>query len=680
MGIVNGDFEVSIARKGGGELALNDAQSFYSIANWLVDDYSQDQKGNQSNWQYNTNGDSLLYLENFRFNINDASDSLENYDIYVQTNTGKAGNNPPPEQMWLAIGDTQMQGDNQGGGKFKFDLSDGQIKHFIDAYDSTGTEAIKQFTIQPYDKSQPGSDNYFGKRFLSVSVGPETYNIQGPGEIFNGGTNIREVYTNSDSQLKPKSELEFNVEGTDIQVQVGSFADWLLRMDHKDGPSVNDDSYSLVIDNAVDINQKLLSQQVLWREPGFDSGNWQVLTLNNSRKIAVTATKDGVIDGTNRLKENYVKNTYNQFQNAMLNLQASQGWNGQDGSQLDARSIAVAGVTFKNPPKRNESTIQLNNDASVDWYTQPTGDSNADYSARIKLAIDNAKNENYSSNFFNNKGNEVAPVWMFDNRLIGGWVDGSDGFEVRSPLSYFERNTIHTTDDSIKVGSNTSQYLDTTVYQGHTGAAINLSDYGEANGPITNNRIDGTWVHRAAQLGPQFDRIGGLISNKTTFGDPLTGGDWAKGQNGIYNNTINRLFVPSFFFGDAGFDANAVNDTGILSALKNSAFPIDAKLVTDQSVFSLGGNSFDNINIASSPGVTPLLYAFGTQESPTGANQPAINWDIAYSGETYNLDGNNIMVPYPGSIPGGLETINVQYEGLSFDDANYYPWISVNLF
>lgn len=675
MSIINGDFDVRFVRKAGGELALNEAQTFFSLANWLVDDYSSTQKGDPNNWKYNKNGNSILYLENYRFNQNDVNDSLANYDIYVQTNTGKTGNKTPPEQMWLAIGDKQMQGEDQGGGTFKFDLSNTGIQDYINAYE--GTKAIKQFTIQPYDKREAGSDNYFGKRFLSISVGPETYNIKGDGAIFNGGTNIREIYTNSDSQLKPKSELEFIVEGTDYEVKVGAFADWLLRMDHEDGPSVNDDSYSLVIDNAVDTNQKLLSQQVLWREPGYKNGDWQVLTLNNSRKIAVTATDDGVIDGTNRLKESYGDNTLDKFENAMLHLQSSPGWNGQSGSNVDARSIAVAGITFKNPPKRNQSTVQLNFDASVDWYSPSTGDSKADYTTRIKKAIENAKNENYSSSFYNNKGNEVAPVWMFDTHLVGAWVDGSDGYETRSPQSYFERNSIHATDDSIKVGSNASQYLDTTVYQGHTGAAINLSDYGFANGPITNNKVDGTWVHRAAQLGPQFDRIGGLIANKTTFGDPLTGGDWAQGQAGIYNNTIDRVFVPSFFFEKAGFDANTVNDTGIFSALKNSLFPIDADLVQNQSIFSLGGNTFDNIDIASSPEAKPLLYAFGTQEY----QQDNIPFNISYSPMAYNLDGNNaINVPYPNQVPGGLETVNVQYEGKGFDNAQYFPWISVNLF
>ena len=46
----------------------------------------------------------------------------------------------------------------------------------------------------------------------------------------------------------------------------------------------------------------------------------------------------------------------------------------------------------------------------------------------------------------------------------------------------------------------------------------------------------------------------------------------------------------------------------------------------------------------------------------------------------YNLDGNAINVPYPNQVPGGLETVNVQYEGKGFDNAQYFPWISVNLF
>ena len=56
MSIINGDFDVRFVRKAGGELALNEAQTFFSLANWLVDDYSSTQKGDPNNWKYNKNG------------------------------------------------------------------------------------------------------------------------------------------------------------------------------------------------------------------------------------------------------------------------------------------------------------------------------------------------------------------------------------------------------------------------------------------------------------------------------------------------------------------------------------------------------------------------------------------------------------------------------------------------
>lgn len=664
--ISNPDFFVSFEKKGGGSLQQNAAQSFYSTANWLPETgYNKDQQGSSTYWKYNSNGDTINYLENYRFNIDNPTESLSNYDIIVNTNSEKG---PAPAQLWLAIGNEQMQAEDLGGGRFKFDLSNSEIEPFVNAYDGNN-KAIKQFTIQPYDRSS--GDQYFGRRFLSVSVGPPTYNVVGNGAILDtNAVDLTEIYTSNDSQLKPKKNLGWNesggvnpihLEGGEYEVMVGSVADWLLRMDY-DGPNKNKQAYSIVVDNELDTNNKLISQAVLYRKVGTQA--WSSLQLDNSRKIAVTSSKDGLIDGTQRLFKPFVDGTLNKFENKLLNLQAQPNWNGKNGENLSARAISVAGVTFKNPPKGNESSVRLNYDDSVDWYSDPTGDANKDYSTRLLTAISNAESNNFSSRFFAAKGETVAPVYMFDNRLIGNWVDGSDGFEVLSPQSYFERNTIQAADDNIKVGSNSSIYKDTTQYQGHSGASVNYSDYGEANGPITNNTIDGIWVHRATQLGPQFDNIGGLISNKTTFGDPLIGGDWSKGSSGIYQNTLNRLFVPSFFFDEVGYDANTVSDTGIFSALKDSNFPIKDDLIApDGTTFLLGyNNTFNDINIASSKNAKPLLFAFGTLNN------------ISYSGDFYNLDGNNLTIPYPGQVPGGVDTIHVDYLGL-----NGNPFIELNI-
>ena len=92
------------------------------------------------------------------------------------------------------------------------------IQPFINAYDGSN-KAIKQFTIQPYDRDS--GNQYFGRRFVSVSVGPPTYNVIGDGSIIQtSASDLTEIRTSSDSQLKPKKDLGWNDAGTEDPIQL----------------------------------------------------------------------------------------------------------------------------------------------------------------------------------------------------------------------------------------------------------------------------------------------------------------------------------------------------------------------------------------------------------------------------------------------------------------------------
>ena len=655
----------------------SDRRTFYSI------NYDHNVSGT---WDFNSNSsdgkDKILYYENFHFG-SDPNLDLSDYTLVVVFNP-KDGQSIPEQPSWLSIGGGAMQGTIVNTNQVHFKLDDPRIKDIVSGGADPG---IKQFTFIPYDKTE--NEQYFGKRFASINFSPYTYQVKGDGGIATKDNN-KNTYELTSSDIKAKEQLGWTnnaLTGIDLlgypgfKVAIGGIADVLLSYNLGNGPVGDQDLYHLQIDEAIDTNQKLLSQSILVKYEGSDPKyqnlkNWTEIQLDNSRQWAVTGNlNQGLIDGMNRRpfldNFNLALQDQNQdlisiyeFENTMLQLQSSHG-SGKDISNYnpatnpDDRAIAVAGVTFKDSPKRRSSGIQLNYDDGYNWYIpKDTGKTfSQNYSDRIFQAIDQYAAGQPVTKFYNNQGNTIAPVWMFDTQMFT-WSDGSDGPEVRSPKSYFERNYQMTPDDNIHVLSNSSNWKDITLIQGNTGSPISIGSYGFTNGAVFNNTLDNINIPRIAQS-DSFDGVNGVISNKSAFGTPLISPNGA----GIFGNTMTTLKIDSWEYDSNVGNQNEIVDSGVFSALNYNQFnpladsfidPINGFATAGQS-YAMGSNNFGTIEIPTevfqNETVKQILYAFGGAND--GIKYSAINaWPTNSSGDVvipyfaHNNDALGFIVTY----------------------------------
>lgn len=633
-------------------------------------------------WDFNGNSDindKLTYLENFRYAVNPGLD-LSEYTLGVKFNDIN-DQSVPDIPSWLAIGDRAMEGVQGADNTVLFDLSNKDIIDNVKGGGDSNTQAIKQFTFIPYDKNEPNQSQYFGKRFASITFGPDTYDTQGPGGIADQKSTAKQFTINT-ADIKAKSNgLGWNgdtLEGIPLQghdgfkVAIGGIADKLLTMDYAGGPSLDDSLYHLNINAAVDTDQQLLSQAILVQYTGDDDnykklfGDWQPIMLENSRQWAVTGTADqGLIDGSQRDRfydaYNEAQDTKNasllnilQYENSMLTLQSSFDKPATNAKVYpNERSIAVAGVTFKDSPKRNQSGVQLNYSDSYDWYVQRDDSKSFEdiYSERIWTAIQNRASGAAATRGLNNRGEGMGAVWMYDNQLFA-WSDGSDGPETMAPNSFFGRNYQMTADDNIHILSRGSEWEDTTIIQGNTGSALSFGSYGFTNGAVQNNKLGTVAVHRIAQDN-NFDGINGVISNKSLYGMPLQG----DGGSGIFDNQVERVKVDNWSTAARSNNQNQIVDSGVFSALNyNSNFDLVDDLVkvgaTQNASYGLrvGGdkgiaqqNDFGIIEIPKevfkNQDVKQILYAFGGKKGGTIG-------DIVYSNSQWDTLSGLQTIPY----------------------------------
>ena len=632
-------------------------------------------------WDFNGNSsifDKLVYYENFRYAVDPTID-LSEYTLGIKFNDVDF-QSVPDIPSWLAIGDDAMEGTPGADNTILFKLSDQHIVDNVTGGDSN-TKAIKQFTFIPYDKDVPDQSQYFGKRFASITFGPDNYDTQGPGGIADQNSQLSQFTINS-ADIKAKSNgLGWNgdtLEGipllgnNDFKVAIGGIADKLLTMDYPGGPSSSDFLYHLNINSAVDIDQQLLSQQILVQYTGDDPtykqlyGDWQPIMLQNDRQWAVTGSADqGLIDGAQRDRFNDIYNnalaTDNtslvnilQFENSMLTLQSSFDKPATNAKIYpNERSIAVAGVTFKDNPKRNQSGVQLNYSDSYDWFVARDDSKSFDeiYSERIWTAIQNHASKPPATRALNNGGDGIGAVWMFDNQLFA-WADGSDGPETMAPYSFFERNYQMTADDNIHVLSQGSEWQDSTIIQGNTGSALSFGSYGFTNGAVRKNKLGTIAVHRIAQ-DSNPDGINGVISNKSLYGKPLEGAE----GSGIFDNQVERVKVDNWSTVLRTHNQNQIVDSGVFSALNYDFFfnAIDSLVnigMTQNDSYGLrvggdktigGENDFGIVEIPKevfkNEEVKQILYAFGGKK---GGNIG----DIIYSNSYWDTLSGLQRIPY----------------------------------
>ena len=136
-------------------------------------------------------------------------------------------------------------------------------------------------------------------------------------------------------------------------------------------------------------------------------------------------------------------------------------------------AIDVAGITVGFSPRRNDSSVLLNNK----------------YLPMIKL-------KDALSNNAPNPNNDF-PVKTFDFKMVGNWPGQADGLEVHGKDSSLQYTYLHIADDSMKVAAHNLAYEYTTVLQGNvgTGGLIHLGSYGTGRN-MTKGHVTGVYVHR----------------------------------------------------------------------------------------------------------------------------------------------------------------------------------------
>ena len=608
---------------------------------------SQNIEPTEGNWIFNGNGHSIYLLEHFRQAFPKDTD-LSKYTLGIEFNQTEG---LPEKESWLAVGDHAMKGKFVSGTnrkKIEFNLSglkDGLIG---------SNQGVRQFTFIPYTEksSKEGNIQYFGKRVVSITTGPDSYNEIVP-SLKTAVINTSQIKTFKDLKDKKSDILP------DFTVTIGGIADLLLNKGYEKAGGLPDgvSQYHLIVDDLVDTSKKLLAQSILVTYNGNNPtykkkfGSPVRILLENDIPWFVTGSENSIIDSRAKFDQYklYKPNVEAKFYNTALELQSSFKGKIPTSNTPSNRAISVAGITFKDNAKVNRSAIQLNgyndSDGSYDWWVKTKANQQEQtYWQRIKTAIDNYVSGNSTTQFFNQGGKASSPVYMYDNQ-ISTWSDGSDGPETLAPYSLFERNFQMVTDDNIKVLTGNSQWKDMTLIQGNTGSAVSMGSYGFTNGNVSNNKLTNISIPRIAQYNP-FDYINGVISNKSIYGKPLQGSN----NYGIDGNTIGSesdksagtgIYVNSWNKdGTSNGNINAIRDIGILSAL-NRNIKFDAlsnfpeSLLTSNERYALGNNHFSysiTDDIFYDNKERQLMYAFGTNDN----NSVTSPKNVFYSGQKWN--------------------------------------------
>lgn len=605
----------------------------------------------KGNWIFNGIGDSIYYLEHFRQFFPKDTD-LSSYTLGIEFNNTEG---LPKYPSWLAVGDHAMQGEfvNDDPKYIEFNLS--VLKDGLTAGEKA-TQGVRQFTFIPYTERssrEPNNIQYFGKRVVSITTGPNSYADIVPTTRKTGVKSTSDIKTFKD--LKNKTSLYL----PGFTVTIGGIADLLLNKGYNGGLPDGVKQYHLIVDDLVDTSKQLLAQSILVTYNGDNPtykekfGSPVRILLDNDIPWFVTGSEHSIIDSKTKFDQykSYHGSVEDKFYNTALELQSS--FNGQTptSNTPSNRAISVAGITFKDNAKVNRSAIQLNgfndSDGSYAWWV-PTqaGQQEKIYWQRIQTAIENYTWGKPATQFFNQGGKGSSPIYMYDNQ-ISTWSDGSDGPETLAPYSLFERNFQMVSDDNIKVLTGNSQWKDMTLIQGNTGSAVSMGSYGFTNGNVSRNKLTNIYIPRIAQYEP-FDYINGVISNKSIYGKPLQ--DSNNLNYGIDGNFIGSrsdkagtagtgIYVDSWNNGNGNI--NAIRDIGILSALnRNNTFNAlknfsEMGLLTKQAHYALGNNHFsysitDDIFVNKT--AKELMYAFGTNDN----NSKTSPKNVFYSGQKWN--------------------------------------------
>ena len=177
-------------------------------------------------------------------------------------------------------------------------------------------------------------------------------------------------------------------------------------------------------------------------------------------------------------------------------------------------AITVEGITVGNGPKRNSGAVQLNSPY-----------------AKAGLWL-NQNDFHYDTNNFK--------VNVSDLKVVGNWIDASDGPEIMGINSTVDSLYLHVNDDSIKVAVDGIKISDVTLLQGAIGGVVDLGSYGYNRGSISGAVVDGVYVHRITHTNP-YDDYNGLVTTRLCPVKPLNNDP--KSAANLQNATVRNLTV-----------------------------------------------------------------------------------------------------------------------------------------
>jgi len=282
-------------------------------------------------------------------------------------------------------------------------------------------------------------------------------------------------------------------------------------------------------------------------------------------------------------------------------------------------SIDVSGIAAGFGPKRFQGATQLN---SAYAAAVPSLD------GQVDIDLNN------------------APVRVFDFKVVGNWIDGSDGPEIMGDFSTASYLYLHVNDDSVKVAARGVKFEEVTALQGNTGSVINLGSYGKNRG-VEGSSVIGVYVHRVTQntlqrfdRTPSYDGLGGLVSSRTCPQIPLTS---QPVRAGLVDILVENLQVNGL-----GWIANAdpltdntVQGPNSVSAVFSIGVNSDGTFCDSSSFTDVDVDSvfFKNWNIYTNPVHTSLIFSIAN-----GGSSVTWNQDLSvYTGKVDNNGGPFVL-------------------------------------
>ena len=448
-------------------------------------------------------GKIFTYLQTSNFDDYNPLSNGAPTALYVTDTTGEA------KRMRLQYAEQFVDGTLQADKSFRFDLSTLTAPQQSMPY---------HFTIHPYDDNNEN-------RELAVWLS-STYAANSP-------TSVRSLYAGgarnhwiSGVGFASQPYIAY-VGGLYDYAKSGSAINLVLDMD-LDGTKMNlSTNYALfkVVEGAPD---------TCVTQPGSCKVEFlgQYTTLVNG---PITIAGSGRINGYNLLDTSYpgkwVDANYGP-QELTSGLIAKAEYRVQSGlielssNTVDTEGFAidVAGITVGFSPRREDSSVLLNNkylpmaDVDMVFMNQPA---------------------------FSND----SPVKTFDFKMVGNWPGQADGLEVHGKESLLQYTYLHIADDSMKVAADKMIYEYTTVLQGDvgTGGLIHLGSYGTGRNMVKGD-VKGVYVHRITHQ-PNSDQ------NKSgEYGAALVAALTCP-----YGNDVSGVTVTQLRVNDLGNGINSVN-------------------------------------------------------------------------------------------------------------------------